>query len=365
MKHTSVAIIGTVGVPANYGGFETLADNLVKHVQKFSLPYDLTVYCSKKAYAERLSSYRNAKLKYIALPANGALSLLYDMFSLVLAVKSKHDVILLLGHGGSFLLPLMKLISDAKFVTNIDGVEWRREKWGKLARFVLKYSEKFAVKYSHVVIADNDGIADYVLDNFNRKTEVIAYGGDHAVATIENLIDQHAADKNYALGLCRIEPENNVEMILQAFVENGSHLVFVGNWSSSNFGINLRKRFAQYSNIRLLDPIYDEVELARIRNGAAIYIHGHSAGGTNPALVEMMHFGIPIVAYDCVYNRNTTKNEALFFQNMKELLLRLDELISVSDCVSGRKLKMIAEQEYTWSEIGDKYINLIEVLREN
>lgn len=138
---------------------------------------DLTVYCSSRSYSEKPVKYRNAALTYIPLNANGAQSVLYDIWSLFHAVFKRSDTTLLLGVSGAICLPFIRSFSKTKIVTNIDGLEWRRDKWGKWGRKFLKLTEKIGVRYSDFVVADNKGIADYVLDEYGIETEVIAYGG--------------------------------------------------------------------------------------------------------------------------------------------------------------------------------------------
>jgi hypothetical protein len=201
-----IAVIGTVGVPACYGGFETLVENLLAEHEEDK---NITVYCSSKSYIEKPLKYKNAKLHYVPLNANGAQSIPYDIWSLCHAVWKGSDNILLLGVSGAICLPFIRLFSKVRIVTNIDGLEWKRAKWSGLVKRFLKFSEKLAVKYSDVVVADNAAIADYVRNEYKIESEVIAYGGDHAVVN-----DLQPHDENYALALCRIEPENNVELIL-------------------------------------------------------------------------------------------------------------------------------------------------------
>ena len=352
-----LAIVGSVGVPGQYGGFETLAENLVRYHETEARDIELTVYCSARAYPDRPDRYRSAALRYIGLDANGVQSIPYDIFSLLDAARRGHDVILLLGVSGALALPLLRLVSRAQIVTNIDGMEWRRDKWSGLARWVLKTSERLAVRHSHRVVADNAGIADHVRAAYGPEAEVIEYGGDHAVAPV----DAPAADlpplpDSYALALCRIEPENNVHVILEAFAEAGAPLVFVGNWDRSAYGRELVAAYGTRSNLTLLDPVYDPAALLAIRGGASSYVHGHSAGGTNPSLVEMMHFGIPILAFDCTYNRYTTEESARFFADAPTLagLVRTPD----PDPERGAKLLAIARRRYTWARIGRRYFAL-------
>lgn len=343
-----IAIIGTVGVPACYGGFETLVENLLdeKHTEK-----TITVYCSAKSYEERPKAYKNANLKYIPLNANGIQSIPYDIWSLFHAAFIKRsDDLLILGVSGALCLPLIRLFSKANIVTNIDGLEWRRDKWGAFAKKFLKFSEKIAVKYSDVIVADNQAIADYVQKEYGVASEVIAYGGDHAVVN-----ELTFEDEGYALALCRIEPENNVELILKSFSQTDKKIQFIGNWDNSTFGQEMKEKYSQYSNIEIVDPIYDVSTLFERRKKCSLYVHGHSAGGTNPSLVEMMHFAKPILAFDCNYNRASTEDKASFFANEAELikLIQGNELSA-----NGTDMLDIAKRRYTWDIVKKQYFSL-------
>jgi glycosyltransferase involved in cell wall biosynthesis len=342
-----LSIIGTVGVPACYGGFETLVENLLDENE---LDKHVTVYCSSRSYPEQVQKYKNADLHYIPLNANGAQSIPYDIWSLCHAVYKGSDNILLLGVSGAICLPFIRIFSNIRIVTNIDGLEWKRAKWSHWVKTFLKYSEKLAVKYSDVVVADNKGIADYVKSEYGVESEVIAYGGDHALTTDLNL-----SDDGYALALCRIEPENNVELILEAFSQTDKKLKFIGNWDKSDFGQSMKSIYQQFDNIEIVDPIYDIQTLFNIRQKCSFYVHGHSAGGTNPSLVEMMHFNKNIVAFDCNYNRASTEDNASFFVNTEELI----QLINSSESLdNGSTMQDIAQRRYTWKIVKQQYFNL-------
>ena len=209
----NVSIIGTVGVPANYGGFESLVENIIGDNSSKNIHY--TIYCSSKNYSQKLLSYKNAKLKYIPLNANGSQSILYDIISLLKATRSS-DVILVLGVSGCCFLPVYRLFSRKRLVINIDGLEHKRDKWGKWTRRFLKFSEKMALRYGDVIVADNKGIQDYVAEEYGKKTALIAYGGNHVLCDISD-IENEVLEKyelkreEYSFSLCRIEPENNVQ----------------------------------------------------------------------------------------------------------------------------------------------------------
>lgn len=351
-----VAIIGTQGVPAHYGGFETLVENLIGEAQSSEIEY--TVICSSKDLKKRFHEYKGANLLYIGLHANGAQSILYDILSMCYVI-SGYDVILILGVSGCIFLPLFKQFSKAKIIVNIDGLEHKRDKWGRTARWFLKLSESIAVKYADIIVSDNKGIQDYVMKTYNKSSALIAYGGDHAIRNVTNsrqkeLLERYELQPNsYCMCICRIEPENNCHVILEAFAGSEKALVFIGNWNKSAYGIELKQNYKEKANIKLLDAVYDLDTLYALRNNCAVYIHGHSAGGTNPSLVEAMFFGKPIIAYDVVYNRETTYGKALYFSSSADLAKILD-----SADLNGNVLQQLAYEYYTWKGIVKKYENI-------
>jgi glycosyltransferase involved in cell wall biosynthesis len=361
MKKNKVAIIGTVGLPAKYGGFETLADHLVTNL---SDKYDFTVYCSKKKYTkeEQLETYKGAKLEYINLDANGVQSIPYDTISILKALR-KNDVLLILGVAGAWILPFVKLFTNKKIIISIDGIEWKRDKWSLFAKLYLWWAEKIAVQYSHIDISDNESIQDYTALRYETLSRVIEYGADHTMQvapTNEDFIKYPFMKQDYAVKVCRIEPENNVQMVLEAFKQSAQmNLVLVGNWNNSDYGKNLKREYSKIENIILLDPIYNQREIDLIRGNAAIYVHGHSAGGTNPSLVEAMYLELPIMAFNVSYNKTTTENKALYFSS-SESLIKMMKLISETKMGKMRKeMKAIATRRYTWKIVSEKYNLLI------
>lgn len=347
-------------MPGNYGGFETLAENLVRFRANHNRGIALSVYCSSKAFKMRPAEFEHAELRYIGLEANGAESIPYDILSLFDAARRKTDVILLLGVSGALALPLVRAFSRCRIVTNIDGIEWRREKWRGLARLILRWSERAAVRWSHAVVADNAAIADHVRDTYGKSCHVIAYGGDHALSTAPAAVPGLELPSSYAFALCRIEPENNIAMILEAFSRMPDRpLVFVGNWDKSEYGRELHARYSDRPNLHLLSPVYDAAHLRWLRDGAQAYVHGHSAGGTNPSLVEMMHFGIPVYAHGCDFNRHTTENRATYFESVDELIYAFETEEKTQALVNGAAMREIATQRYTWSTVGRAYFDLM------
>lgn len=351
-----VAIVGTQGVPANYGGFESLVENLLGVNCPKSVEY--TVFCSAKDMPTKLNEYKGANLKYVGLHANGSQSIPYDIVSMCRTIRG-YDVVLVLGVSGCMFMPIFRALCNSKIIVNIDGLEHRRAKWGRLARWILRTSEALAVKYADIIVADNKGIQDYVSETYGKQSELIAYGGDHVKRNlsqdfIKDTLDKYGVEKNnYAITVCRIEPENNSHIILEAFSNSDRQLVFIGNWNHSEYSRKLKEEYGKYPNIKLLDAIYDLDILYALRSNAGIYMHGHSAGGTNPSLVEAMFFGIPIIACDVVYNRETTENKAYYFKSTNDIIRHLQ-----SDKLNGESMIEIANRRYTWKHISEQYCNL-------
>lgn len=352
-----VAIIGTVGVPANYGGFETLVEQLVRHNENPDLQY--AVFCSKKNYQERRWVYHGAKTEYVGLQANGVQSIPYDIVSLIKASRNS-DVILVLGVSGCAFLPVFRLFSKKKLIINIDGLEHRRDKWNKWVRKFLKFSEKQAIKYGNVIVTDNQGITDYVKDEYGKPSELIAYGGDHALTastpeeTDRILSSYGIRSKEYALAICRIEPENNVHVILEAFEKSRHSLVFIGNWQKSEYGRALAEKYKDSEFVKITPAVYDLDTLNVIRSNCSVYLHGHSAGGTNPSLVEAMFFHVPVFAFDCVYNRESTENKAIYFSSVDDLVSKLNDP-DIDLEANASEMNEIANRRYRWETISRQY----------
>ncbi len=360
-KKLKLSIIGTVGLPAKYGGFETLVEQLIPFLED---EFEITVYCSSKFYTDkdRPEKYRKAKLKYIPLHANGIQSIPYDIISIFHAAF-KADLLLILGVSGCLTLPFVKFFTRKKVFVNIDGIEWKRNKWNFFIKTFLRYSEIFAVESAEAIITDNQVICDYMKEAYNYQSHLIEYGGDQAQyvpITTDSISKYPFLKKKYAFTVCRIEPENHIHMLLEAMAQQEElQLVIIGNWDNSEYGIGLKKEYKRYSHIILLDPIYELEPLNTIRSNCYIYLHGHSAGGTNPSLVEAMNLSLPIIAYDVMYNKETTEGDALYFRTDKELL---DHIVSIDDskrAALGNRMYEISQRRYTWEVIANKYKKML------
>ncbi|WNJ18924.1 DUF1972 domain-containing protein [Pontibacter sp. G13] len=366
MHHTArVSVIGVVGVPARYGGFETLAHHFVLNLAD---RYQITVFNSQKVYKpeERMENWEGAQMEYLPLEANGIQSIPYDIVAMMKSVRQS-DVMVVLGVSGCLALPLFKMLFPNKvWVINIDGLEWRRPKWGTFAKKYLKFAERIAVRFADRIVADNEWIQHYVVDHYGRSQglDLIAYGGDHVnrvEITPEDIVAYPFLAESYSMMVGRIEPENNIGMILEAFANMPDQpFALVGNWDSSAYGRSLKAQYSGYDNIHIIDYISDMRTLDLLRGNCRVYIHGHSAGGTNPALVEAMNLSRPVFAYDVNFNFATTEGKARYFATSGELIQLMNTVEQVTLTEISMDMKEIADRRYTWNQVSNQYAQSIE-----
>lgn len=360
MSKLKIGIVGTNGIPAKYGGYETLVEFLTKGLYS---DFDFIIYCSRSK-EKKLKNYNQSRLIHLPLKANGWQSIIYDIISLLHAIV-KADVILYLGPGAGFIIPFLKLFAK-KIIINHGGLnEWEREKYSTFQKFIARLGHKYAAKYATHNITDNSLLRDSILNQFGVNSIIIRYGGDHVkyVPIDDNLISKYAFLKNnYYVNVSRAQVDNNLHLVLKAFENLNDHnLVMISNWDISEYGRNLKKNYLnKYPNIYIFDAIYEPRELNIIRGNAQVYIHSHSYCGTSPSLVEAMSFGLPIFSYDVQTNRETTKNKAFFYKNVTELKVLIEKASSDELQKNGIEIRAIADTEYKWDFICQQYSNLFQ-----
>lgn len=355
---TIVPLVGTVGVPARYGGFETLAEQLCRHVSADDVEF--VVYCERRAYAEGERGVRFAGHRriFLSLRANGMASLFHDAMALIDAVFHQNArEVFIFGYSGAWILPLLKLVRpQVRYIVNVDGMEWRRDKFSAPTRLLLKALEWCAARTASVVIADNAALAELFRNRYQREPVVIAYGGDHTVLPALATSSASPLPDGHYLAIARIEPENNTETIIQGCIAAGVPLAFVGNWKANAYGTALRARYGQTPGITLLDPLYDQRALAHWRAGAIGYIHGHSVGGTNPSLVEALFHTDRMVSFDCSFNRATLSGAGAYFADADALATLLRHGLTPIPAVELAQLR----STYCWDGIAARYLALLQ-----
>jgi glycosyltransferase involved in cell wall biosynthesis len=352
-KIGNVAFIGTVGVPNNYGGFEMFLESctpLLAHT--FNTVF---VTCDSTKYASRARNWHDVRRIFIPVSANGALSVIHDLLAFF-AVFWRAQAIVVLGVSGGIFFPLFRVmcaLSGKKLIVNVDGVEWRRAKFSVSKRAFLYVSDRLAQWCSHQVVVDNEGLRPFLARSVQSSAALIAYSGDHVTHVAPML--PVANGETRCLTICRIEPENNCAMLIEAFAIAGcGTYIFVGNWDASSYGRTLRQRYAHVPGLEMRDPVYEKNAVATLRSECTAYLHGHSVGGTNPSLVEMLFYDCAILAFDCSFNRFTAADAIDYFCDVPELVSKIPEA-----AMSAPRSRSKVRQDYTSARICAAYEAMI------
>lgn len=356
-----VHIVGIHGVPAKYGGFETLADFLCQYLGK---EFEITVYCNSNKYPEMPKEYFGAKLKYIKLDASGFKGIIYDIITYVNAILNADIILYLSPVSSGFIIPL-KYLTGKKIIVNHGGLnEWEREKLSWIQKKWAKFNHGVAARFADINIADNLLYKRSLKDTFNADSIVIKYGGDHVqkISFHDEILSKKYpfVKERYAVSVSRAQIDNNIHLVLEAFENFKNYkIVLISNWNISKYGRDLKQKYSKCSNMILIDAIYNQRELDFIRGNAYVYIHTHSRCGTAPSLVEAMYLKQAILSYDVPTNRETTKGEALFFHDTNSLEKLLTSITEEQLNNLKSILGSIAVEEYTWNTISQQYRNLI------
>lgn len=353
-----VAIIGTVGLPANYGGFETMVKYLTEQKNE---EFDFTVFCQNTPREKRLKAYNGCSLIYLPFKANGFQSIIYDSVSIFYS-WFKFDSLLILGTPGCFILPVLKIFRKTKTIVNFGGLEWARDKWGYLGKKYLKFTERVALNNATVVVADNQHFCNYIKDNYGLESELIEYGGDHVKSlpiTKALILKYPFLESQYDISVSRAQVDNNLHMVLEAYSKMPErNLVLISNYNSFEYGRQLKEKYKGFPNIFMQDAVYDFDEINVLRSNANLYIHSHSFCGTAPSLVEAMNLGLPVISYNTETNLFTTEEKALFFANEGELLLQIKNIDEDTVKLNAKEMNEIAKRRYSWSRISEVYAAL-------
>ena len=379
MQH--VFIIGSRGLPAQYGGFETFVDQLVSHQVSSDIQYHVACLSNDQAYQH--FDYQGVDCFTINAPKLGpARVIAYDMMAINYALKLikkqgiEQPIFYVLGNTiGAFVAPFARKIHKlgGRFYINPDGLEWKRAKWAKPIQAYLKYSEKIMTRHADLVISDNPGIESYIKEAYPwSKTTYIAYGTDLSPTSLtrqDNKVREfyqkwQTQEKNYYLILGRFVPENNYETAIREFMASSTKrdLVIICNHEGNPYFEELRARtgFDQDPRVKFVGTVYDQDLLKYIRKEAFAYIHGHEVGGTNPGLLEALaHTDLNLVL-GVSFNQTVAKDAAQYWTkeagNLAHLIDQVDSLEDVSEW--GQLAKANMKQNFTWEKIVGEYEEL-------
>jgi len=354
-----IGIVGTRGIPAAYGGFETFAQELAPRL--ISKEIEVIVYCDKNSYDK--DNYKGVHLKFLSTTKSDN-PLWYYYKSLKIALKEV-DIVLVTGTAGS-LFYFLNIFYRKKIITNTDGVESRRAKWSFFKKQIIKLTESLAVRFSTALVADSQGITKYLIKEYKAlsptKIHTIEYGAYVNNNLVESVLTKfELKDNGYYLIVSRLEPENNVDMIVKGYLNSNASkpLIIVGGILDSEYVKSLLK-FSS-SKVRFIGGIYNQEELSGLRYSCSAYLHGHSVGGTNPSLLEALGSSNVCICHDNIFNREVTNEEMMYFKNVDECSERILELENMSDQeIFNVKVKAInrIKDYYNWENISSKYIHL-------
>jgi glycosyltransferase involved in cell wall biosynthesis len=355
-----IAILGTRGIPNNYGGFEQFAEYL--SVGLVNRGHDVTVYNPHfHPYLETF--FMGVKIKRMLSPENifgSAANYIYDYLCLRDALKEGFDLVYEAGYGSASFSYLFLPIKRTCVITNMDGLEWRRTKWNAVIKYLTRKAEYVAIKKSHYIISDNVGIQRYYRLVFKRESKYLPYGATPIYNFQEALLNTwNLKAKAYYLVIARLEPENNLETIIQGFIDADvkEKLIIVGN-TNSRYSNHLIDLCRNDKSVRFLGGIYDKVLLDSLRHYSKGYIHGHSVGGTNPSLLEAMACATNVIAHRNIFNQSVLGENALYFSTPKdftEILVNFDRINSkmLGDFQSNNMKRI--NTYYNWENVVDMH----------
>ncbi len=357
-----LAILGTRGIPARYGGFETFTEELSSRL--VSRGIEVTVYCEATGEG-RPATHGNVKLVYLSSPKLGPFTtILFDLLCLWHA-RRDYDVDYMLGYGAALFCFLPKLWGTKVWI-NMDGIEWQRAKWSFFAKSYFKIMEAIAVRTADRIIADAQGIRKFLMNRHSFKTpcSVIPYGSqiiENVQASVLSKYDLKPYD--YYLVVCRMEPENHVMEILRGFAASKSrcHLIVIGN-HMANTAYGRKLNLVKDERIRFVGALYDQAKLSGLRYYCRAYIHGHSVGGTNPSLLEALGCGNPIIAHDNVFNREVAGEIGAYFRTSDDItqcIEKVDTMKAEERAMLSNAGKNRIRECYNWDMITDRYSELL------
>ena len=353
----AILILGSRGIPAAYGGFETFAERLALYL--VARGWRVGVYCQNDVDAVRqrfrTEHWKGVELIQIEVAGHGpSATLLFDAYT-VLDAARRDAVCLVLGYNSAVLLPYLRLWGR-KVLTNMDGIEWRRPKWSRAIRAWFWVNEWIAAWSSQRLIADHPKIADHLATRRPRRSIVtIPYGGDPIAHRDPAPLARLGLTKDgYLVSIARIEPDNNILAIVQAFSRKrrDCRLVVVGGLDGGN-AYHAAIRAAASDEVIFTGAIYDPETVAALRGHARAYLHGHTVGGTNPSLVEALWAGNAVLAHDNAFNRGTAGASQLYFTDVDscergiEMILRDDVLVARARAAALTQ----ASEHFVWDDI--------------
>jgi len=363
-----IAILGTRGIPANYGGFETFAEELSTRLAERG--HDVTVYCRSANYDEHLESYEGVKRVTLPSVHTKSLDTLSAGFISSLHYSLRGGDIAYYCNSANAIFTWLPRLRGAKVILNTDGLEWERAKWNWAGKAFYKFSEHVATWFPHLLVSDSRVIQRYYKEKFNEDTAFVAYGADIVErGTGSDLLGPLGVEpEKYFLYVSRLEPENNPGLVVKAFegVDTDMKCLIVG---SAPFGDEYIKGLKSTRDGRILFPgaLYGDTYDA-LRANAYVYINAMEVGGTHPAILEAMGAGNCVLVSDIAYNTEAVSDAGVNFKNkdVDDLREKMQWLVDHPEEVAQYRERAVTRirSEYDWDKVVDEYETMFRELIE-
>ncbi len=359
-----LAILGTRGIPARHGGFETFAEQLAQYL--VAKGWQVTVYCQDDHGKESFeASWKGVRLVHIPVLTAGALGTVIFDWKATGRAAQEDGLVLTLGYNTA-LFSLAYRLKGRLNLINMDGIEWKRQKWSLPERTWLYLNEWAGCLLANHLIADHPEIKKHLLRRVSeKKISMIPYGADSVEDSDRSFLKPYGVTEgDYTLVIARPEPENSVLEIVTAFSQKrrGISLVILGQYEPDKNTYHNKVMAAAGKEIRFIGAVYEKQAVQALRFHARLYIHGHTVGGTNPALVEALGAGMAVLAHDNRFNRWVAGQGAHYFQDQQECADKLDIILSNDQELKKMKTWSSSrhKEEFTWDSVMRRYGMLLQ-----
>jgi glycosyltransferase involved in cell wall biosynthesis len=356
-----IALMGTRGVPARYGGFETCVEEVGRRLATFG--HDVLVYCREPGPADYLGMHR---VEVAAIRRRALETLSSTALAVADVVRRRPDVAVVFNSANAPLLPALRA-RRIPVATHVDGLEWRRAKWSGAGQRYYRRAEALAVRWSDALIADARGIQDYYRYEFGVGSEQIAYGAPILGRVGTDLIGELGLEPaGFHLVVARFEPENHVDLMVAGYRRSTAQRPFIvvgGVPYGDAYTDRIRAAAGEDPRIRLIGPVWDQTLLDQLYANAYTYLHGHSVGGTNPSLLRAIGAGTATLAYDVVFNHEVLRDAGGFFRTEQDVAALVERAEDDPEDVARRGQRSRQEAaRYDWNDVAKRYEQLCERL---
>ncbi|WP_461536557.1 DUF1972 domain-containing protein [Spongorhabdus nitratireducens] len=363
IKKNKLIILGIRGLPAEHGGFETFAEHLSQYLTKKG--WQVTVYCQENGSGNIYEkSWENIRLIHVPVKLSGAIgTIIFDLLSIIHSLKQP-GLILTLGYNTA-LFNLIHRVFNRTNIINMDGIEWKRQKWGKIAKVWFWLNERFGCWFGNHLIADHPRIEDHLTTRVrSKKITMIPYGAIEVTNAQKMLLDEYDLQANkYSILIARPEPENSIFEVVSAFSQKkrNQKLVVLGKFDFENNNYHRQVRNIASSEVIFPGAIYDAKKIASLRFYSRFYIHGHKVGGTNPSLVEALGAGCAVIGHKNPFNQWVAGNAGWYFDSTESLALFFDKEYYDETLLKEKKSNAAQQfrSRFKWDSILSEYENLL------